>query len=432
MGHRMKWKKAFAVSAALALAIGCLSGCGASGLAIGSSSGSSGSSDSDTIKIGSLEDWTGDYATIGIQKYHAAQLAVDDLNANGGLLGKKVELVAYDCQSDTTKYQEFCKKLVQDDKVNVIMGCMSSACREAIRPYVEQNNALLFYNNQYEGGVASHNVFCTGTIPEQNCEVLVKELLSQGKKTFYTIAADYNFGQIMTQWVDKTVQENGGTVAGEEFIPLGTSQFESTIQKIKDANPDVLVCELVGTAQASFYEQFEKSGIEGITKASTVQIVQSYDHKTIQAPALANMYVTGGFVEEMADYSDAAKAFVEKWRAKFPDEPGIYMEGEIEYTGIMLWAQAVEKAGTTDVEKVIDELETGDISVDSAAGKVTIDGATHHAIKDIFLIRCDEEHKLHIENEIDAVEPYWLRDELHIDLRKEAPNKQYTPLDDNA
>lgn len=427
----MKKRKLLALGMAFAFLASCLTGCGAAGSALGTSQASDSAAESaDTIKVGSLQDWTGDYATIGIQKYHAAELAVEELNKNGGLLGKQVELVAYDCQSDTTKYQEFSKKLIQDDNVDVIMGCMSSACREAIRPLVESSNSLLFYNNQYEGGVASHNVFCTGTIPEQNCEVLVKELLAQGNKTFYTIAADYNFGQIMTQWIDKTVVENGGTVAGEEFIPLGTSQFESTIQKIKDANPDVLVCELVGTAQASFYEQFLKSGIEGITMASTVQIVQSYDHKTITAPALGNMYVTGGFVEEMVDYSDAAKDFVTMWRAKYPDEEGIYMEGEIEYTGIMLWAEAVKKAGTTDVDAVIEALESGEISVDTAAGKVTIDGATHHAIKDIFLIRCDENHELHIENQIDGVEPYWLRDELKIDLRKEAPNKQFTPIDE--
>lgn len=423
----MRLRNVVAVGLAAVMMAGSAIGCGSANSALGGGSDSAGE---DTIKIGSLQDWTGDYATIGIQKYHAAELAVDELNKNGGLLGKQVELVAYDCQSDTTKYQEFCKKLIQDDKVDVIMGCMSSACREAIRPTIEESNSLLFYNNQYEGGVASHNVFCTGTIPEQNCEVLVKELLAQGNKTFYTIAADYNFGQIMTQWIDKTVNENGGIVAGEEFIPLGTSQFESTIQKIKDANPDVLVCELVGTAQASFYEQFLNSGIEGITMASTVQIVQSYDHKTITPPALGNMYVTGGFVEEMADYSDAAKKFVEKWRAKFPDEEGIYMEGEIEYTGIMLWAEAVKKAGTVDVEEVIKALESGDITIETAAGKVTIDGATHHAIKDIYLIRCDENHVLHIENQIDGVEPYWLRDELNIDLRKEAPNKQYTPIDE--
>ncbi|MCR5716504.1 MAG: transporter substrate-binding protein [Lachnospiraceae bacterium] len=424
----MRWKNLLGVLLATSMVAGSLVGCGSANSALGG--GSADAAEKDTIKIGSLEDWTGDYATIGIQKYHAAELAVEELNKNGGLLGKEVELVAYDCQSDTTKYQEFCKKLVQDDQVDVIMGCMSSACREAIRPYIEENNALLFYNNQYEGGVASHNVFCTGTIPEQNCEVLVKELLDQGNTSFYTIAADYNFGQIMTQWVDKTVVENGGVVAGEEFIPLGTSQFESTIQKIKDADPDVLVCELVGTAQASFYEQFLKSGIEDITMASTVQIVQSYDHKTITAPALGNMYVTGGFVEEMADYSDAAKEFVDMWRAKYPEEGGVYMEGEIEYTGIMLWAKAVEKAGTTEVEAVIDALESGEISVESAAGTVTIDGATHHAIKDIFLILCDENHELHVENEIDAVEPYWLRDELKIDLRVESPNKQYTPIDE--
>src|SRR5699024_10380826 len=128
--------------------------------------GESPSSDEDTIKLGVLEDRSGDFALVGIQKSHAVELAVEEINNDGGLLGKEIEIVAPDTQSDDTRYQEMTRKLILEDEVDVIMGAFSSASREAIRPIMEENEMLYFYNNQYEGGVASKYTFPTGAVPE--------------------------------------------------------------------------------------------------------------------------------------------------------------------------------------------------------------------------------------------------------------------------
>lgn len=380
----------------------------------------------DTIKLGQLEDASGDFSLVGTQKIHAAQLAVSEINAAGGVLGKQIELISPDCQSDNTVYQDMAKKLILEDKVAAIMGGYSSASREAIRPIIEQNDALLFYNNQYEGGVASHNVFCTGDVPEHQIVPLAKTMLEKFGKKAYIIAADYNFGQISADWFKKTIEENGGEVVGEEFIPLEVSQFSSTIASIQDAKPDFLVTLLVGTAQSSFYEQWAKSGIKGLPMASTVNIAQSYEHLRFEPPALANMYVTASYVQELD--TPASDDFKERWHKMFPDEPYIGMEAEAEYTGVYLWKTAVEKAGTTDVEAVIKALESG-VSYDGPSGLVTIDGKTHHAIRDIYLLKCDENHNITVEEKYDQVVPNWLSDTKGIDLTKEAPNEQYTPLD---
>lgn len=397
---------------------GILSGCG---------NGSASKDDGKTIKLGVLEDRSGDFSLVGIQKYHAAQLAVEEINKQGGLLGKKVEMVAPDTQSDNKRYQEMAKRLILQDKVAAIMGAFSSASREAIRPIMDQNKMLYFYNNQYEGGVADNMTFNTGAIPEHQIKPLIQYMIKKFGPRVYTIAADYNFGQISAQWVKKTVEASGGKLVNEEFIPLGVSQFSSTISRIKQAKPDVLVTLLVGQDQSSFYEQWAKSGDKNIPMASTVNMAQAYEHKRFAAPALANMYITATFMEELDQKYPSAKKFVDKFYKKFPNDKYVGMEAESEYTGIMLWAKAVKKAKTTDTDKVIKALESG-ISYDGPAGRVTIDPKTHHAIRNVYLVHTDSKQKIHIDKEWKSVKPDWLSKDKGVDLTKKKESKQYTPL----
>lgn len=396
-----------------------------------SSDTSGGSSDNKSdapIKIGILEDQSGDFSLVGIQKLHAAQLAVEEINSNGGLLGRQVEIVAPDTQSDNNRFQEMARKVILEDQVDVVMGGFSSASREAIRSIMEQNKMLYFYNNQYEGGVASKYSFNTGAIPDHQIGTLMEAVIEKYGPKVYTIAADYNFGQISADWVRSETEKLGGEIVGEEFIPLGVSQFASTISRIKAADPDVLVTLLVGQEQSSFYGQWAKSGNTELPMATTVNMAQAYEHKRFDPPSLANMYVTVTFMEELGDVLPSAKEFVDKFYEKFPDDKYVGMEAETQYTGVMLWAEAVKKAGTTEVEDVIDALETG-ISYDGPAGTVTIDSATHHAVRNVYLAYADKEHKITFPKQWDAIVPDWLSKEKDVDLTKKDEFTQYTPLD---
>ena len=175
------------------------------------------------IKIGLLEDASGNFALPVIPKIHATELAIDEINAKGGILGRKIDLIQYDTQSDNTRFQQMARRLIKNDKVDVIFGAFSSASREAIRPIMDREKQLYWYNNQYEGGVCDSNVFVTGAVPEQQFSTLIPWMMAKYGKKVYTIAADYNFGQISAEWVRKIVKENGGTMVGEEFIPLSLS-----------------------------------------------------------------------------------------------------------------------------------------------------------------------------------------------------------------
>jgi len=383
-----------------------------------------------TIKLGILEDQTGNFAIAVVPKIHAYEMAVKEINAKGGVLGRKLEIVRYDTQSDNTRFQEFARRLIEKDKVDVIFGAFSSASREAIRPIIDKAGMLYFYNNQYEGGVCDANVFVTGAVPEQQFSTLVPGMMEKYGKKVYTIAADYNFGQISAEWVRNIVKQNGGTMVGEEFIPLDVSQFSQTIKKIQAAKPDVLMTLLVGAKQASFYEQQAASGLK-IPMATSVNVGQAYEHKRFKPPALENMYVTVNYIEEVHDviksgeFHDKSRDFVKRFRALYPKEPYINMEAANAYNAINLYVNGVKKAGTTDKAKVRRALESG-ISFDGPSGVVKIDPKSHHGSHNIFLVRVAKDHKVEIPKVWKDIQPYWLG-QSGCDLTKKDDFSQYTP-----
>lgn len=377
----------------------------------------------DPIKLGILEDQSGNFAIAVIPKIYAYELAVDEINAKGGVLGRPLKIIRYDTQSDNTRFQEFARRLIQQDKVDVVFGAFSSASREAIRPIMDRANQLYFYNNQYEGGVCDSNVFVTGAVPEQQFSTLIPWMMEKYGKRVYTIAADYNFGQISAEWVRNIVKEKGGTMVGEEFIPLSVSQFSQTIQNIQKAKPDVLVTLLVGANQASFYEQQAAANLS-IPMASSVNVGQAYEHKRFKPPALKDMYVTANYVEEVD--SPASNDFKKRFRAKFPKVEYINQEAANAYNSIYLYKAAVERAKSADQKAVRAALESGDICTDGPSGKVCIDPKSHHQSHTIYLVHVKADHSVAIPKVWNDIQPYWLGD-VGCDLPKKKDQSQYTP-----
>lgn len=378
----------------------------------------------DPIKLGVLEDQSGDFAAATIGKVHGIQLATEEINAAGGIAGRPLELVIYDTQSDNTRYQEFMRRVLQRDKVDAVFAGYSSASREAYRPIVNQFDGFAWYNNQYEGGVCDANMVVTGAVPEQQFSTLLPYMMETYGKKVYTIAADYNFGQISAEWVRKIVKDSGGQMVGEEFIPLGVSQFSQTIQNIQAAKPDFVVTLLVGTAQASYYEQAASANLN-LPMASSVNVGQGYEHKRFKPPSLANMYATVNWIEEVDN--PASKAFVEKWHKKFPNEPYINQEAENSYLAVYLYKQMVERAkGSTkkdDLRKIIAE---GDVCTDAPEGKVCLDPKSQHMSHTIYLAKVNKDHSISFPKVWNDIKPYWLG-EAGCDLTKSDPSAQYTP-----
>lgn len=330
----------------------------------------------DNILVGGIHDLSGGLDLYGKPMADALVLAAEEINERGGLLGRQIKLITQDPQSNMQQYAQIAQKMALGDKVSVVQGGMTSSSREVIRPILHQANVLYFYNTQYEGGVCDRNTFCTGATPAQNLASAIPEVIAKFGKKIYVVAADYNYGQIISEWVKKYAGEHGGEVVAIEFFPLDVSEFGPTIQKIQAARPDQVFSALVGGAHASFYRQWAAAGLN--TKIPLASSTFSHGQEQIVlSPEEGNGIVTFASYFESID-SDANRAFVDRWHKRYgADYPVITEFASNTYQGMHLWAKAVEMAGTTDRLKVIEALETG-ISFDGPSGKVTIDPQTHH------------------------------------------------------
>ena len=355
----------------------------AAALSAGSLLGLDGASAAEPIGVASLLDLSGGLDIYGKPMIDAMTLAVEETNAAGGLLGRQVKLINYDTQSSMQLYTQFAQQAALKDKAAVAMGGITSASREVIRPVFDRFKTLYFYNTQYEGGVCDRDQFDTGVTPAQTVEKLVPFAMKKGGKKVYVVAADYNYGQITSQWVKKFVLENGGSVSAIEFFPLDVTNFSSTISKIQAAKPDFVWSALVGGAHISFYRQWAAAGMnKSIPMASTTFGVGN--EQIVLSPNECNgMLVCYNYFEGVKNAANTAflAAFHKRFGADYPNVTELAMGS---YQGFKLWAEAVKKAQSVDRMKVIEALEAG-ISIDAPSGKVTIDPPTHHCILDVHI-----------------------------------------------
>ncbi len=249
--------------------------------------------------MASIHDLSGGLDIYGKPMVDALTLAVEEANAAGGLLGRQIKLISYDTQSNMQLYTQFAQQAALKDKVAVVHGGITSASREVIRPVLDRFKTLYFYNTQYEGGVCDRNQFDTGVTPAQTVEKLVPYAMKKWGKKVYVVAADYNYGQITSQWVKKYVTENGGEVSSIDFFPLDVTNFGPTISKIQAAKPDFVWSALVGGAHISFYRQWAAAGMrKSIPMASTTFAVGN-EHIVLSPEECDGMLVCYNYFQDL-------------------------------------------------------------------------------------------------------------------------------------
>lgn len=343
----------------------------------------------DPIKVGGLHDLSGALDSIGIPMNQVFQMAIKEINDAGGLLGRPVEGVIYDPQSNMSLYSQYATQMAVKDRVAVVMGGITSASRETIRPIFHRFKTLYFYNTQYEGGVCDRNEITLGTTPAQTVRRVIPYAMNLFGKRVYTIAADYNYGHITSAWVKRYVEENGGEVIETEFFPLDVSQFGSTISKIQAAKPDFLLSAMVGTSHLGFYRQWAGAGMKSqIPIVSTV--FGAGPEQVILTPEEGNGIISCfGYFEAVDNPTN--KAFLARVKAAYPENtPTISEISEVTYEGMMIWADAVREAGSIEREALWEVMESGKI-YDLPAGKVSIDPKTHHAIRDVYIAELQDQ-----------------------------------------
>ena len=305
------------------------------------------------VTVGILHSKTGTMALSEIGSIQSENLAIEQINAMGGILGRKIKVIEEDGASDWPTFSEKARKLLVNDKVAAVFGCWTSASRKAVLPVFEKENGLLYYPTFYEGLEQSKNVFYTGQEATQqilaSLDWLAKE---KGAKTFYLVGSDYIWPRTSNKIARKHIENVlKGKVVGEEYYALGDTQFGSLVNKIKLRKPDVVFADVVGGSNVAFYKQLKAAGVTGDKQKLLTISVTEDEMAGIGGENAAGFYSCMKYFMTLDNANN--KAFVEAFKGKYGKDAVIGDVTQAAYLGPWLWKMAVEKAQSFDVDKVV-------------------------------------------------------------------------------
>jgi urea transport system substrate-binding protein len=310
------------------------------------------------VTVGQLHSTTGTMAISETGSVWAEQLAIEQINSAGGVLGRKIKIIQEDGASDWPTFAEKAKKLLIQDKVAAVFGCWTSASRKAVLPIFEKENGMLYYPTFYEGLEASKNVIYTGQEATQQIiwglDWAHKE---KGSKTFFLIGSDYIWPRTSNKIARIHIERflKGCKVVGEEYYPLGHTNFGSLINKVKLAKPDCIYSIVVGGSNVSWYKQLKAAGITGESLAKKNQILLTISTTEDEVLGIGGENVKG-FYACMKYFqsldNENNKKFVSAFKAKWGKDAVIGDVTQAGYLGPWLWKATVEKAGSFDVDKI--------------------------------------------------------------------------------
>jgi urea transport system substrate-binding protein len=335
--------------------------------------------DKGTIKVGVLHSLSGTMAISEVSLRDAELMAIDEINASGGVLGKKIEPVIEDGASDWPTFAEKAKKLLQRDKVATVFGCWTSASRKAVLPVFEGNKGLLWYPVQYEGLESSPNIFYTGAAPNQQITPAVTWLLQNNKKKFYLLGSDYVFPRTANKIIKAQLAAEGGTLVGEEYTPLGHTDYSTIISKIKAAKPDVVFNTLNGDSNVAFFKQLRDAGITSRDIVTMSVSIAEEEIRGIGAENMAGHLAVWNYFQTTDTPEN--KAFIQKYKSRYGQNRVTDDPIEAAYFQVYLWAEAVKKANATDVEKVREAAKG--LEFKAPEGLVKVDPENQHTWKTV-------------------------------------------------
>ena len=363
-------KKAISLILACAVGLTCLlSGCG---------NKANGSEAENPIKVGLLYSLSGVTSVSEKQLYNGTKLAIDEINANGGIHGRKIQTVFADYASDPARAADKARKLILDDKVAAIIGTCSSSARKAVKPVVESNHSLLVYPQSYEGQEKSSNIIYAGCIPNQQAELFVQWLLKNVGKKFFLIGCDFIYPQVENKLAKEYLAKNGST------------DFSSILNKIKVSNPDVIYTTLTGDSNVAFYKQYSAYGLKAtIASLTTNETVL----KAIGSDASRNSYICVDYFKNVQN--TANQKFVKDYSEKIKDgtEPSYAVMGGYN-SGLFLGAAMKKAKDPTNTQQVLDAFNG--LTIDSPSGKISIDSSNHHASLYCRIGKVDNSGEIHV------------------------------------
>jgi len=343
----------------------------------------------DTIKVGILHSLSGTMAISETTLKDVMLMLVEQQNEKGGLLGKKLEAVVVDPASDWPLFAEKARELITVNEVAAVFGCWTSVSRKSVLPVFEELDSILFYPVQYEGEESSRNVFYTGAAPNQQAIPAVDYLMNEeGVERWVLAGTDYVYPRTTNKILEQYLKDHG--VAEEDiminYTPFGHSDWQTIVSDIKSfgsaGKKTAVVSTINGDANVPFYKELANQGIEATDIPVVAFSVGEEELAGIDtAPLVGHLAAWNYF---MSVDTDANLDFIDAWHAYIGNEDRVTNDPmEAHYIGFNMWVQAVEKAGTTDPDKVIDAMIG--VAVPNLTGGISSMGANHHITKPVLI-----------------------------------------------
>lgn len=331
---------------------------------------------SQTWRIGVLFSKTGVTAGIERTQLNATLLAIDEINAAGGVLGRPIEPIAYDPASNPKTARALAERLLSLDKVRLVFGCYMSSTRKAVLPVVEAMRGLLFYPTLYEGFEYSPNCIYTGAAPNQNSIQLAKYLLRFHGRRFLMVGSNYIYPYESNRIMSDFVTQSRGEVVDELYVPLEAraADFDKVLRRIEKHRPDVIFSTVVGQSTGTFYTVYREAGFDPSTMP-IASLTTSEAEVAEMPPGVAEGHITAApFFEVLA--TPAARRFVAAFKARWGAGSPVTAGAEAAYFQVFLAAAALGRSGTDDPERLGPALR--DAEFDAPQGRVRVDPENNH------------------------------------------------------
>lgn len=347
----------------------------------------------DTVRIGFLNSRSGTMAISENTVFNSLTMAAEQINEAGGVQGKQLEVVAEDGASEPTIFAEKAEKLIRADCVAAVFGGWTSSSRKAMLPVFESNDSLLFYPVQYEGLESSENIFYSGATTNQQIVPALDYLKEQGVTSLFLVGSDYVFPQTANKIIKAYAEANGIEIRGEEYAPLGHTDFSTIVSKVRDADADAVFNTLNGDSNVAFFKEYKSLGLT--PEAMPVLSVSIAEEEVggigvdniVGQPVAWNYYQT-------IDSPENTK-FVEDFKARYGADKVTSDPMEAAYTSLFLWKAMVEEAGSFAVADV--QAAADGVTFDAPEGTVTVNGDNHHIAKTALIGKIGPDGLIHTE-----------------------------------
>lgn len=355
----------------------------------------------ETVHLGLLHSLTGTIAIAEAALVDAEKMAIDEINAAGGVMGRKIEPIIEDGASDWPTFAEKAKKLLQRDKVPAIIGCYTSASRKAVLPVLSQAKGLLYYPTYYEGQEQDKHVIYTSQEATQSVIAAIEWLAKEKGKTFFLVGSDYIYPRTCNKIAKPTIARVGGKVLGEEYAPLGHTEFSSIISKIKAAKPDCIYSTVVGGSNVAFYKQLKAAGLDGTKQVLLSTVVSENEIDGIGKDNAVGYYACMGYFQSIKNAAN--ERFVKALKAKYGQDRVVGDPMECAYNSVYLWKMACERAKSFDVEKVV--AASSELAFEAPEGNIKVHKTNHHVWKKVRIGRARADGQFDIVHESGMIEP---------------------------